>query len=261
VTRPATDPVPVRDAATVVLLRDTPGGIEAWLLTRGTQMVFAAGMSVFPGGRVDPGDADLPWSGRPAAAFAEEFGCSTELARALVAAAVRETFEETGVLLTVPPPAGAGLSEARAEVEAGRCSFGRLLCDHDLRVDVDALRPWARWVTPLGEVRRYDTRLFVGALPAGACPADVTTESSTAGWVPLATALEQGRRGVRGLLPPTAATLASLLPFRTVADALAGAPDRSLEPVRPRFVEAAGGGAAVALPDGSVVPVPRMLRR
>jgi 8-oxo-dGTP pyrophosphatase MutT (NUDIX family) len=99
--------VPVRDAASVVLLRDGPGGtggvgIQAWLLTRVTQMAFAAGMSVFPGGRVDDTDGGLPFSGAACTEVAARFGCTEALACALLGAAVRETFEETGVLLSVP---------------------------------------------------------------------------------------------------------------------------------------------------------------
>jgi 8-oxo-dGTP pyrophosphatase MutT (NUDIX family) len=258
VTRPATDPVPVRDAATVVLLRDTPGGIEAWLLTRVTQMVFAAGMSVFPGGRVDPGDADLPWSGRPAAAFAEEFGCSTELARALVAAAVRETFEETGVLLTSPPAVLPATD--RAAVENGERSFSALLNDNGLAVDADLLRPWARWITPEGEVRRYDTRFFVAALPDGAVATAETTEASRAEWLSVREAVAQAMAGARGLLPPTMVTLNSLLPFTSVADVLAGAHGRDLEPIEPTLLRDREQ-PAVRLPDGSVVPIPRALLR
>jgi 8-oxo-dGTP pyrophosphatase MutT (NUDIX family) len=249
--------VPIRDAATVVLLRDGPCGIEAWLLTRRADLVFAAGMSVFPGGRVDRGDADLPMSGS-VAGVAARLGCDERTAAALVGAAVRETFEETGVLLSVPR---ADVADERAGVEAGYRDFGDLLHSHGLEVDVAVLRPWARWVTPAGEVRRYDTRFFLGPLPDGAVAQDVTTESSTAGWVSVATALDEGRAGVRGLLPPTAATLASLVPYETVAEALAAAGGRSMDPVRPRFVETEDGGTAVQLPDGSVVPVPRALVR
>ncbi len=249
--------VPVRDAATVVLLRDGLAGIEAWLLTRHADLVFAAGMSVFPGGRVDPADAGLPMT-ESVAVIGERLGCDERAAAALVGAAVRETFEETAVLLTEPR---ADLAEHRAEVEAGRLPFGDLLRAHRLRGDVAAVRPWARWVTPDGEVRRYDTRFFVGALPDGAVAQDVTTESSTAGWLLLATALDEGRRGLRGLLPPTAATLASLVPYGTVAEALAAAQGRSLDPVRPRLIRSGDGAAAVELPDGSVLPVPQALVR
>jgi hypothetical protein len=114
-------------------------------------------------------------------------------------------------------------------------------------------------VTPLGEVRRYDTRFFVAALPAGAHARDVTTESSTASWVLIAQALDEAERGERGMLPPTTSTLAALLPFETVADAIASAAQRDLEPVRPSLLPGDDGSVAVELPDGRVVPIPRSM--
>jgi len=249
----------VRDAATVVLLRDGAGGsggagIEAWLLTRVTQMAFAAGMTVFPGGRVDDADADLPFAGTSALEVAARFGCAEPLARALLGAAVRETFEETGVLLTVP---GADLAALRADVEDGRLAFGELLREHGLSVDADGLRPWARWVTPAGETRRYDTRFFVGALPVGAQAQDVTSESSSAAWVGVGEALEQAQRGDRMMLPPTVATLVSLAAYPAVADVLAAAGQRSLDPVRPQVRITDGGDVFADLPDGTSLPIPR----
>jgi len=248
--------MPVRDAATVVLLRDGAdrAGIEAWLLTRVTQMAFAAGMTVFPGGRVDDADAALPFSGNAYTEVAVRFGCTESLARGLLGAAVRETFEETGVLLTVP---AADLSGFRADVEDGRVGFGELLRDHGLSIDADGLGPWARWVTPAGETRRYDTRFFVAALPPGAEAQDVTSESSSAAWVGVGAALEQAQRGSRLILPPTVATLASLVPFGTVDSVLAAAAGRSLDPVRPQIRITDGGEMLADLPDGSSVPIPR----
>ena len=243
---------PVRDAATVVLLRDGAAGIEAWLLTRAAAMVFAAGMSVFPGGRVDPGDAALPIAGGDLDDVAARFGCDRAAAHGLVGAGVRETFEETGVLLSVPV---ADLSAARADVELGRVAFGDLLAANGLSVDGAALRPWARWVTPPNEVRRYDTHFFVAALPSTAVAQDVTSESSAASWVPVAAALDEAGDGRRGLMPPTLATLTSLLEFATVADVLAAAPARDLTPVRPR-VHVEGDRVAVELPDGTRIPIP-----
>ena len=158
-------------------------------------------------------DADLPFSGTAFTEVAARFGCDEPMARALLGAAVRETFEETGVLLTVPH---ADLSELRADVEDGRLEFGELLRSHGLSVDAEGLHPWARWVTPAGEVRRYDTRFFVGALPPGAEAQDVTSESSEAAWVGVGDALEQAQRGERIMLPPTLETLASLVPHATV---------------------------------------------
>jgi 8-oxo-dGTP pyrophosphatase MutT (NUDIX family) len=243
---------PIRDASTVVLLRDGDG-LEAWLLTRVRQMAFAAGMTVFPGGRVDEADGQVPWAGTPAADFAARLGCSDDEARALVGAAVRETFEETGVLLTVPP---ADLRSTRADVEGGRLDFAGLLRSRGLAVDASALAPWARWVTPDGEPRRYDTRFFIVALPAGATPEDVTTESSVAGWVPVAVALSQYERGERLLLPPTLTTLRTIAALETVADVLAAAATRSIDAVRP-IPGRDDDGRYVILPDGSEVRFPR----
>ncbi|MGN6605801.1 MAG: NUDIX hydrolase [Jatrophihabitans sp.] len=251
--------VPVRDAATVVLLRDGATGIEAWLLTRVTQMVFAAGMSVFPGGRVEDADADLPFaSDEPLADAAERFGCDERVARMLLGGAARETFEEAGVLLGAP---AADLSGAWRDVEAGRVSFGDLLRANGVAIDAGALHPWSRWVTPEGEVRRYDTRFFVAALPSDAEAQDVTTESSSAGWVGIAAALEQAERGERGMLPPTLATLASLADFTTVADALAAAPGRPVGAIRPEITVTDDGRVLAVMPDGSSVEIPRAMLR
>ena len=247
--------IPIRDAATVVLLRDGAVGVEAWMLTRVQQMVFAAGMSVFPGGRVDDADADLPFAPGAADGVAARFGCDEAQARALLGAAVRETFEETGVLLTAP---AADLSGARADVELGRVPFGDLLRFNGLTIDAGALRPWARWITPPGEVRRYDTRFFVGALPDGADARNVTSESSAAAWIGVGEALEQLQRGDRGMLPPTMATLASLVRFTTVAGVLDAAAARSLAPIQPS-VRVDGERIIAELPDGSTFELPRSL--
>ena len=250
-----TNDVPVRDAATVVLLRDGDAGVEAWLLTRVRQMVFAGGMSVFPGGRVDPADSAVPVTGR---SHAEQLGCAPDAARALVAAAVRETFEETGVLLSAPPAVLDARS--RESVEADSSSFAALLRDNGLVADSSLLRPWARWITPEGEVRRYDTRFFVAGLPSGAVASAETSEASRAEWVPVADALEQATAGTRGLLPPTLVTLHSLLPFACVADVLDGSAERSLGPIEP-VLRPAHEPPSVELPDGTLVPVPAGLFR
>jgi len=244
---------PVRDASTVVLLRDGAAGIEAWLLTRVRQMAFAAGMTVFPGGRVEASDGEVPWSGTPAGSFADRLGCSDEAARALVGAAVRETFEETGVLLSTP---SADLRAARSDVEAGLVGFADLLRAHGLAVDASGVRPWARWITPEGEPRRYDTRFFVAALPPGATAEDLTSESSAAGWVGIRDAIVQYERGDRLMFPPTIATLRAIDGLPAVADVLDAAAARSIEAVRP-LLGVDGEGAYVELPDGSTVRLPR----
>jgi 8-oxo-dGTP pyrophosphatase MutT (NUDIX family) len=250
--------VPVRDAATVILLRDGPSGLEVWLLTRVTQMVFAAGMAVFPGGRLDDADADVPFAAGAEARTAAQFGCDAVQARALLGGAVRETFEETGVLLTLP---SADLSDARTDVEAGRVSFGELLRTNGLTADAEALHPWSRWVTPAGEVRRYDARFFIGVMPEGVEAQDVTTESSSAGWFGVGAALESAQRGELGMLPPTIMTLASLARYLSVAEVLDAAQQRSLEPISPSIERNDDGDIIAKLPDGTAFVLPRTLFR
>ena len=256
------EPVPIEDAATVVLLRDGADGIETWLLTRVRNMAFAGGMTVFPGGRLDDADADLPFAPSADADFSElaqRFGTDPVVARRLVGAAVRETFEETGVLLTVP---SADLADARSAVEAGTMSFGDLLREYGLAIDGSHVRPWSRWVTPPNQVRRYDTRFFLAALPDGARAADVTSESTHAAWVSIAEAIDLARSGERRLLPPTLMTLASLQSFATVADALAASEDRVLDAVRPTIsIDDATGDLTTSLPDGTSLTLPGSMFR
>lgn len=255
----ATADVPVRDAATVVLLRDGARDLEVWLLTRVGGMAFAGGMSVFPGGRVEDADTDLPIVGSSMAQAAARFGTGEREVRGLIGAAARELFEETGILLGVPPPLLGDPETARREVETGRLDFAELLRGVGVDIDADALHPWARWVTPPGEARRYDTRFFLATLPAGIDARHVTPEASAAAWVGVRSALAAGERGTRRLMPPTAATLTSLASFGTVAEAIAAAGRRDLTPVSPTL-HVTDAGVVAALPDGTTFTLPRSTR-
>lgn len=249
--------MPARDAATVVLLRDAPGGLEAYLLRRTASMSFAAGMHVFPGGSVDPRDAGLPagcWVGPPAEAWARVLSATPPLARALVCAAVRETFEETGVLL-----AGPSATEVLADVcdegwEADRLrlldrhsSLAELLVRRGQLLRADLLRPWAHWITPEVEPRRYDTRFFVAAMPTGQRTRHVGGEADAVIWLRPRDALAAAEAGAVGMLPPTAITLAELNAYPSVAAVLAAADARDVRPVLPRIV-ISGADAVVLLP-------------
>lgn len=246
-TEPETEQPPavaVRDAATVVLLRDGADGLEVWMLVRVREMAFAGGMAVFPGGRVEEADSALQFlEGDAVGRAAARFGCDDSTAHALLGAALREVFEETGVLMAEllmgEPPVD--LSGQRAELEAGRRSFGDLLAAAGVVLDPNRLRPWARWVTPAGHARRYDTRFFVGTPPAGVEPQNVTSEATTAAWLPVAEALARGQRGELALLPPTLVTLTELARFDTVADVLYAADQRVIETVRPTLQQDADG--------------------
>ncbi len=157
------------------------------------------------------------------------------------------------MLLSTP---SADLRAARSDVEAGLVGFAELLRAHGLAVDASSVRPWARWITPEGEPRRYDTRFFVAALPPGATAEDLTSESSAAGWVGIRDAIVQYERGDRLMFPPTIATLRAIDGLPAVADVLDAAAARSIEAVRP-LLGVDGEGAYVELPDGSTVRLPR----
>ncbi len=253
---PAPPPAAPRDAATVVLLRDGAIGPQAYLLRRVPGMSFAGGMTVFPGGSVDPADAHsaTPWAGPPPSAWAARLGTTEALARALVCAAVRETFEETGVLLAgagsdevVADVTGADWEADRVSLESRRQSLSDLLGRRRLVVRADLLRPWAHWITPEAEPRRYDTRFFIAALPLGQATRDVGGEADRVHWMRPHDAVEAHRRGRLPMLPPTAVTLEQLCPYDSVAAAMAAGEQRAIAPVLPRVV-VGDGGSRIVLP-------------
>jgi 8-oxo-dGTP pyrophosphatase MutT (NUDIX family) len=227
-------PAVPRDAATVILLRDTADGPEAFLLRRTAELEFAPGACVFPGGSVDAHDADegVAWTGPGAADFGARLDVPPDRARALVCAAVRETFEESGVLLAGSPLAGdsAGLAGDRHALLAGSTSLGAVLSRLGLVLRADLLTPWARWITPEVSPRRFDTWFFAAALPPGQTATEAPEgvgdhadpgESESGMWLRPAAALEAAKAGQITLLPPTAVTLGELAGHRDVADILA----------------------------------------
>ena len=236
-------PVTPRDAATVMLLRDSPSGrLEVYMLRRQASMAFAAGAMVFPGGSVDPRDADeqLGWTGPDAAEWGRIFDAPPELARALVCAAVRETFEESGVLLAGPSADSVVEDTTSDEWEADRLalldrsvSLAGLLTRRGLVLRADLLRPWSRWITPVMEPRRFDTRFFAAALPAGQRTRDVGGEASAVAWVEPAEALASGQREDLRLMPPTRVSLAELADCGTREAALTG--PRQVAPIIPEL--------------------------
>lgn len=184
--------VPVRDAATVLLLRDGSDGLEVWLQRRPPTMVFAADVHVFPGGAVEPGDAactvDEPTLTRHASVWQD---ADPVRVAALAGAAIREVREESGVQL-----------------------------------DASALAPWSRWITPVGMPRRFDARFFLAACPGGQVPGADSHEVVLAGWLVVTSAVDRFERGELPMWPPTIANLVALAPHDDVASALAAAPDR-----------------------------------
>jgi len=217
-----------RDASTVVLVRnaDHGRGLQVWLMQRLPIMAFAAGAHVFPGGAVDPlDDASLPVTGSSIEAIAGVMGAAPDRARRLVAAAVRETFEECGVVLTSGAGAASWSASDRADLLAGRTSVGALLERGRSSVDLSALVPWAWWLTPDFIPRRYDTWFFLVNLPPEREPVHVDDgEAVAAGWWNVDAALDANRRGEMLLLPPTLLVLTGLSEAGSVDDALATRP-------------------------------------
>jgi 8-oxo-dGTP pyrophosphatase MutT (NUDIX family) len=228
-------PPEARPAATVVLLRDGTAGLDVLLMRRPGTMAFAPGMHVFPGGRVEPETDGLSrvTGTLPGGSWAPE-----PLARAIAVAAVRETFEEAGVLLAVdrhgryPTPDGTWAADRSASELDG--TFGQMLQRRHLHVDAALLVPIAHWITPEVESRRYDTRFLAAALPDGQEVRPHATETETAHWLAPDEALADHARGERPMLPPTVAVLRILAAAPTVADALDCARRTPISPLLPR---------------------------
>jgi 8-oxo-dGTP pyrophosphatase MutT (NUDIX family) len=174
-------------AASVILMRDGPSGLETYLLHRHARMAFAPSMVVFPGGRVDA--VDTSGEGDP-----------------IRRCALRETSEETGVVLT----------------------------------ETD-LHPWAHWITPEIEPRRYDTTFFVALMPDDQEAADISGETDHADWSTPGEALAAQRTGRISMLPPTMSILIELADLATVTDVINQTIDRTIEPVLPQLVETESG--------------------
>ena len=215
----------VRDAATVVLLRDTADGIETFLMRRTTTMAFAPRMHVFPGGRVDRVDYEerVRFATGDVRALAERGSTDAAGIAALYSCAVRETAEEAGIDI------------------ATRDDEDRLLVDPDRLPIID------HWVTPEVESHRYDVRFFATVVAQARL---TTTEADTAAWVRPADAVAEFEAGRMAMLPPTETVLRRLAGFARAADALADARTRAVVPLLPRrLVDAQGGDRWVLVHD------------
>ena len=253
-------PVEARHASTVVLLRDgdgAPGGLEVYLLRRHVDMAFAAGMCVFPGGGVDRRDfdADIGWVGPTPAEWATLLDTDEAFARALVCAAVRETFEESGVLLAGPTDetvvgdtTGEDWETDRRRLEAREVSFTDFLERRGLKLRTDLLRLWGSWVTPVFEPRRFNARFFVAELPTGQITRDVSTESDAVVWLSVRDAIRAVDEHEMLMLPPTYCTRLELYDFASPDEALAATADREPTVIEPE-AQVGEDGAYLTIPD------------
>lgn len=239
---------PPRDAASVVLLREGASGPEVLLLRRHASSQVLGGAYVFPGGKLERSDSAPATQARldaPAATLHAALGESAlnpDVAAGLFVAALREAFEESGVLLATqagrPPDAGAR-QRAVAAIRAGT-PFDALLAQHDWQLDSRALAPWSRWITPRRPAmmnRRFDTRFFLAAVPDEQEAQHDDHEVTEARWLKPRTALAQYRDRQIDLAPPQIVSLLHLLPFGSVAAALADARTRPPPLVEPHTLQ------------------------
>lgn len=249
-------PAEPRDAATVVLIRRGDRGPELYLLRRQVSMDFAGGMCVFPGGGVDPRDFDhaVAWAGPSPAEWAERLGTDEAKARALVCAAVRETFEESGVLLAgesadsvVADTTGDDWEADRVALEARELSLTEFLDRRGLVLRTDLLGAWSGWLTPIFEPKRYRTWFFVAELPEGQRTRDVSSESDHVVWLPAIAAAEQAEAREILMLPPTYITSLDIARFDDPDAVIAEAADRRVEMFCPA-VEPEGDGFTLTRP-------------
>lgn len=232
-------PAPARPAATVVLLRPAVPAFDVYVLRRASTMVFG-GVHAFPGGGVDRDD-------RPRTVrddWPQRLGVPEPEAKAVVGAAVRELFEEAGILLAGPAGddlvgdvSGPDWEADRVAVHRRELTLTELLDRRDLRLRDDLLFPWARWITPEFEPRRFDTWFFVAALPPAQTARDVSGEADRTMWISPAAA-----DGL-AMLPPTRAMLDGLSPYQSISEVLAASRNRdAAAPVMPRLELTEDGG-------------------
>jgi 8-oxo-dGTP pyrophosphatase MutT (NUDIX family) len=212
-------------AATVMLLRDANDGMEVFMIVRHDKSDVHAGALVFPGGRVDAEDYDLAVD---AAMFPRQDGVDAAMA-ALRVAAVRETFEECGVLLARARGEGALISAARLrEIEAahraamirGERTFGAILAAENLVLAPETMVYFAHWITPERSSKRFDTHFFLAAAPSDQVAVHDGHEAVDSVWIAPETALERARAGTYQLRFPTQMNLQKLARHQLSAPAM-----------------------------------------
>lgn len=242
-------PVP---AATIMLLRDGCEAPEVLMIERHAKSVFLPDMYVFPGGRVDDRDCALAGrvAGVDAAALARALGgeLAPAYALAFVVAAIRETFEEAGILLARPRGGTQVLDGVRAQalvrhrvaLQAGDTTFRRFVEDEDLELAGDGLALHGRWITPEMMPYRFDTVFFTAVAPPGQLARADGVEATAHVWIRPEEALTQRRAGGRRMIFPTAANLESVTGYPTARDAVGASRRRRIVAVLPRLVEVDG---------------------
>ncbi|MGE0361876.1 MAG: NUDIX hydrolase [Vicinamibacterales bacterium] len=256
-------PPPIRPAATVVVLRPdvTASGVEVLLVRRNRSIAFMGGAHVFPGGRLDAGDASAEPAARAGLAGLDAVTRCTDLARddeaAYRVAAIRELLEEAGLLLATRD--GRPVSAAEAATLRARQptdgAFAAFAATHGLRLALDAVMPFAHWVTPPVEIRRFDTRFLMARLPAGQQASHDEGETTALEWMRPDDAVARAIAGDILLPPPTWTTLRRLARFASVDEAWDWAATTPIVRIEPGFSRE-GGTTTLMLPGDPTYPLP-----
>lgn len=239
-------------AATLVLLRETPAGVELFMAERAKSMGFAGGMMVFPGGKVDEADVALARD----AELAPGFAALDPVDAAARIAAIRETFEEAGVLVTVGGPVSEEMrSHWRSRIVEHEESFADFLYTTGHRLDREALVPFAHWCPPLGlEKKRFDTRFYLARMPADETAEHDGSESTRSHWITAAEALKRADAGENAIIFPTRRNLERLALCDSIEALIASARATPVVLVQP-VVEERDGAHYLCIPENAGYPV------
>ena len=242
---------PARPAATVAVLRDGTDGIEVFLVKRNAKTSFFPHAHVFPGGRVDPADAAVSMVG--GAVDRERMGCTD--AAAYQAAAIRETYEEAGLLLAegAPDPA------SRKSLHAGIETLAEVAQRKGWVLNAERLVYWSWWITPEIEPRRYSARFFVAVVPSDMAARHDEVETVDSEWLRPADALAKFDRGQIYLAPPTHRTLVELTDFASTEAVLSAGRSRRTPAIMPQLEGSHQGRLDVVLPGHPDHPSPEQV--
>lgn len=245
-----TTPAPARPAATVVILRDGPEGIETFMVVRHHAIDFASGALVFPGGKVDEQDKGAAWDAlAPGAPF--------PIAREFFVAAARETFEEAGLLLARRRGAGDLLAHDdvhrivtadRTRLVKGETTFAEILQREGLEIAMDLLVHFAHWITPPPVPKRFDTQFLLVSAPVAQLGAHDGSESVEGVWIRPQAALDEADAGTRTLVFATAMNLKKLARYKTVAETVAATQSKPIVTVMPRMERTPEGQRKLHIP-------------
>lgn len=240
-------PVEPRDAATVIVLRDAAVGLEVFCVRRHARSAFLGGAVVFPGGKLDDSDQAPGWAEQTTGLHPRAVELAEDAGQALPLAVCggRETLEEAGLIAALPPLDGAAAERLRAPGNAAQSLLQRL-CEAELRLDTGSLIPFAHWITPALESRRFDARFFLLRAPEGQPGRHDERETVSSLWTSPAKVLAAARAGDVFLAPPTLRCLELLCPLTSVDQAIALAGEQTLRPICPVF----------ALPDPLTLVIP-----